>query len=282
MEDISAPALLLALAAACAWGALHALTPGHGKTIVAAYLVGARGTPLHALYLGLTTTITHTAGVFALGLVTLLASQAVLPELLYPWLSFLSGLLVVGIGVNLFHSRLKAARRARLASEEDSHSHEQDHSHAGHVHPLHHPAHHSHSHDGHPHPHPHPPEHSHLPPGADGSPVTWRSLLALGISGGLLPCPSALVVLLSAIALDRAMFGLLLVLAFSLGLAGVLTGIGLALVYTRRLFDRLPAHLALTRARALRLLPAASALFIALAGLGIAAKALMDMGLIRL
>ena len=116
-----------------------------------------------------------------------------------------------------------------------------------------------------------------MPPGGDGSPVTWRSLLALGVSGGLLPCPSALVVLLSAIALGRIGFGLVLVLAFSLGLAGTLTAIGLLLVYTGRLVERLPAQ-----GRWLRLVPAASALFIALAGTGIAAQALVQIGLIRL
>jgi nickel/cobalt transporter (NicO) family protein len=106
--------------------------------------------------------------------------------------------------------------------------------------------------------------------------VTWRSLLALGISGGLLPCPSALVVLLSAIALDRVGFGLILVLAFSLGLAGVLTGIGLMFVYAGRLFERLPVQ-----GRLLRILPAVSALFIALIGLGIAARALVEVGILN-
>lgn len=108
-----------------------------------------------------------------------------------------------------------------------------------------------------------------MPPGADGRPVTWRSLLALGVSGGLLPCPSALVVLLSAIALNRLAFGMLLILAFSVGLAGVLTGIGLLLVYARRLFERFP-----TEGRLLRVLPVASAAVVTLAGLVIAVGAL--------
>jgi ABC-type nickel/cobalt efflux system permease component RcnA len=102
-------------------------------------------------------------------------------------------------------------------------------------------------------------------------------LLALGISGGLLPCPSALVVLLSAIALGRTGFGLLLVLAFSLGLAGVLTGLGLLLVYAKRLFEGLP-----TQVRWVRALPAVSALCVALIGLGITTQALMQIGLVRL
>jgi ABC-type nickel/cobalt efflux system permease component RcnA len=106
--------------------------------------------------------------------------------------------------------------------------------------------------------------------------VTWRSLLALGISGGLLPCPSALVVLLGAIALGRIGFGLVLVLAFSLGLAGTLTAIGFLLVYAGRLLERAPI-----RGRVTRLLPAASALFIALAGVGITAQAFLQLGLVR-
>jgi len=99
----------------------------------------------------------------------------------------------------------------------------------------------------------------------------------LGVSGGLLPCPSALVVLLGAIAVNRVGFGLMLVLAFSLGLAGVLTGIGLLLVYAGRLFARLP-----TQSRVIRLLPAASALFVAVVGIGVTAQALAQIGLFKL
>ena len=116
-----------------------------------------------------------------------------------------------------------------------------------------------------------------MPPGANGQPVTWRSLLALGISGGLLPCPSALVVLLSAIALHRVALGMLLIVAFSIGLAGVLTGIGLLLVYARRLFDHFP-----TDGRLLRALPVASAAIVTLAGLGITLQALLQAGLLRM
>ena len=100
-----------ALLAAAAWGALHALSPGHGKTVVGAYLVGSRGTPRHALFLGLTVTITHTAGVLALGLLILFASRTILPELLYPWLSLTSGLLVVAIGLTIL--RVKPAPKGR-------------------------------------------------------------------------------------------------------------------------------------------------------------------------
>src|SRR5204863_6585231 len=105
--------ILFMLAAAFGWGALHALSPGHGKTLVAGYLVGARGTPRHAAILGLTVTATHTASAFALGLTTLAAPQYVLPEQLYPWLGVVSGLLVVGIGLTVMRSRFRRWRATR-------------------------------------------------------------------------------------------------------------------------------------------------------------------------
>lgn len=247
--------LLIAIAGSFLWGGMHAMSPGHGKTIVGAYLVGSRATAQHAIFLGLTTTITHTLAVFALGLITLFASRFIVPEQLYPWLSFLSGLMVVAIGLNLFISRL------RNTHHRTTHHHNHD----GHSH--HHHDHH-HNHGG--------SNHSHLPPITDEAPLSWRSLLTLGISGGLVPCPSALVVLLSAVALGRAGFGLVMVLAFSLGLAGVLTGLGLLLVRTKRLFDRLPLQM-----RLVRVLPAASAFCVALLGLGITTQALMQIGLVR-
>lgn len=257
---------IIAIAGAFVWGAMHAMSPGHGKTIVGAYLAGSRSTAQHALFLGLTTTITHTAGVFALGLVTLFASQYILPEQLYPWLSCLSGLMVVSIGLNLFISRMRSGQLFKRSPF--GHSHTGEHSHHDHSHD--HPHHHHHEHeDNHA-------DHSHLPPGTDGSPVTWRSLLVLGISGGLVPCPSALVLLLSTIALGRIGFGLMLVLVFSLGLAATLTGLGLLLVGARRLFERLP-----TQIRLVRVLPAVSALFVTLLGLGITTQALMQIGLVR-
>jgi ABC-type nickel/cobalt efflux system permease component RcnA len=130
-----------------------------------------------------------------------------------------------------------------------------------------------HSHQaGHHHGHSHT-DHAHTPP--ESETVTWRSLLALGVSGGLLPCPSALVVLLGAIALNRIALGLLLVLAFSLGLAGALTAIGLAFIYAGKLFERFPLQ-----GRVISSLPALSALFISLIGLGIVGKALVEIGVL--
>ncbi len=271
---LPAGSFLIAIAGSFVWGAMHAVSPGHGKTIVGAYLVGSRATPQHAVFLGLTTTITHTLGVFALGLVALFASKWIVPEQIYPWLSFISGLLVVIIGLNLLSNRLPKIKL--LSKWSSGHSHDQhghDHPHHDHDHGHTHDHDHSHAHHG---GHTHN-DHSHLPPGANGEPVTWRSLLALGISGGIVPCPSALVVLLSSVALGRTGFGLLLVLAFSLGLAATLTGIGLLLVGGKRIFDRFP-----TQGKLFRGLPAVSALLITLFGLGITTQALAQIGLVRL
>lgn len=247
LRELTPASVAIALVLAFIWGAAHSLAPGHGKTVVAAYLVGSRGTIGHAIFLGLTTTITHTAGVFALGLVTLFASRYILPEQLFPWLSLASGLLVAWLGVSMFAGRLRGV------SHQHGHEHGHDHSHDGE---------HSHSHD-------------HMPPGVEGKPMGWRSLLVLGVSGGILPCPSALVVLLGAIALGRVGFGLALVLAFSLGLAGLLTLIGVSFLYAGRLMSRVSIGGPL-----LRLLPAASALCVAILGLGMTWRALLEMGLL--
>jgi nickel/cobalt exporter len=228
-SHLSALVILASLAAALFWGAAHALSPGHGKTIVTAYLVGQRGTPRHAALLGLIVTITHTIGVFALGLVTLALSQFVVPDRLYPWLNLASGLLVVGIGASVFWARWRHRR---------AHAH-------GHRH-----------------------HHHHYHAAGDGTGPGFRSLLAVGVSGGLLPCPSALVVLLAAISLHRVAFGLLLILAFSAGLALSITGIGLVAVLARRVFKRMSFE-----GRLIRLLPAASALVILAAGLAMTAHA---------
>jgi nickel/cobalt exporter len=224
-HHLSALVILASLAAAFFWGMAHALSPGHGKTIVAAYLVGRRGTPWHAAVLGVIVTATHTIGVFALGLVTLALSAFIVPEQLYPWLNLVSGVLVVAIGATVFRSRLR---------------------HRGHTH----------DHDHHHH------HHEHEAP-------SRRSLVAVGITGGLLPCPSALVVLLAAISLHRVAFGMLLIVAFSAGLALSITGIGLVAVFAKQIFKR-----ASFEGRLVRLLPAASALVILAAGLAMTVRAL--------
>lgn len=283
IPDITPWLALLGLLIAAGLGALHALSPGHGKMVVGAYLVGSRGTARHAAFLGLTVTITHTLGVFALGVVTLFASQYIVPERLFPILSLISGAIVLTIGLTLFVRRLRAALGLSPIGHQHHHHSHHSHDHAHHEEAQEHydhahddagKAHHEESDAMHSHGGGRP--HTHLPPGADGSRVTWRSLLALGISGGLLPCPSALVVLLSAIALHRVGYGLLLVVAFSLGLACTLTGIGLAFVYAGRLMKRRTNSIA--SGRIARVLPALSAFVIATIGAVIFYQALVTAG----
>jgi nickel/cobalt transporter (NicO) family protein len=220
-DNLGVGVVLVSLALAFFWGSAHALSPGHGKTIVTAYLVGQRGKPRHAAALGLIVTATHTVGVFTLGFVTLALSQLIVPEQLYPWIGLVSGLLVIGVGACVLLARIRH-RRA-----------------------------HSHGH-----------HHHHGEPG-------WRSLTAVGISGGLLPCPSALVVLLAAISLHRIALGLGLIVAFSAGLALSITGIGLFAILAKRTFRRFELQ-----GRVIGLLPALSALVIVIAGAAMTARAL--------
>ncbi len=245
--------LAILLLAAFGWGALHALSPGHGKTMVAAYLVGTRGTARHALALGATVTVTHTIGVFALGLVTLALSQYVLPEDLYPWLTLVSGLLVVAVGAGVLRSRIRWARAKR--SHRHAHSHEHGHLHS-HDHDHGHSHEHGHSHGGKHH-------HHHMP-----DDLSWRGLVGMGAAAGLIPCPSALVVLLGAISQHEVALGLLLIVAFSLGLAGTLSALGLAVVYAKRLLPRLDLG-----GRVASALPALSALVIVGVGVMLTARA---------
>ena len=268
VPEITPAIALFGMLVAIGLGALHAMSPGHGKTVVGAYLVGSRGTVKHAAFLGLTVTVTHTLGVFALGLVTLFASNYILPEKLMPFLGFVSGLLVLYIGLTMFKSRLFAALGWEKAGHHQHHHGEHSHHHEdhgqAHLHPpaaaggsdhYHDHAHHAHdalthTHDGHP--------HSHLPPAE----ISWKGLLALGISGGLLPCPSALVLMLSAISMGRTGYGLVLTTAFSFGLAATLTGVGLVFLFVGKAF----AGARLAENRIVKTLPIASAFVIACVG----------------
>jgi nickel/cobalt exporter len=242
---------LLLLGAALGWGALHALAPGHGKAMVAGYLAGSRGKPRHALALGLTVTVTHTAAVFGLGLVTLAASEYLLPEDLYPWLGVASGLMVVAIGGWVMRSRYRRWRQLRDGLGPDP----------GQLH--------GHHHHGNPH-------------GADrgtgDAPIRARELLGLGVSGGVVPCPSALVVLVAAISQHRVGFGLALIVAFSLGLAATVTGVGLVTIWGQRLVRRLRPEQRLFGGRLTGALPALSAGLIVLVGLLITYRAVPDLG----
>ena len=191
--------IMLGMLAAFAFGAVHALSPGHGKTLVAAYLVGSRGTPRHAVLLGLMVTFTHTISVFALGLVTLYLSRFVLPEKITPVLGAISGLTIVWVGATLFYRRLTGGG-AMAAAAGLAHDHGD-----GRV-------------------------HTHVP-----EEISVGGLIALGASGGLVPCPSALVLLLTSVSLNRVAFGLTLLTAFSAGLAVVLSAVGLVVLYTKHL-----------------------------------------------
>jgi nickel/cobalt transporter (NicO) family protein len=211
-------------------GAAHALTPGHGKTIVAAYLVGSRGTLKHAAFLGAMVTFTHTVSVFLLGLATLFLFQYVVPQKVTQVLGAISGLSIVAIGGWMLYKRLRGAGHTHSHSHDDDHAHVHSHAH-GHEH-----HHHDHPHD-HVHKHTHSHDHSHGPGGHTHMPdeMSWSGLAALGASGGLVPCESALVLLLTAIALRRVGLGLLLLVSFSLGLALVLMAIGILVIYAKNL-----------------------------------------------
>jgi nickel/cobalt exporter len=217
--DIGPGLVLAGLGVAFGLGALHALSPGHGKTIVAAYLVGTRGTFRHALYLGGIVTFTHTASVFALGIATLFLSRYVLPDRIMPVLGAVSGISIVWVGSVLLWRRVHALR------------HEHDHHHHHH----------------------------------QAAEVSMAGLVALGASGGLVPCPSALVLLLSAVTLRRVGLGLLLLVGFSAGLAVVLTAIGALAIYAKHL---LPDEGA-ARSRFFRLAPVISAAVIVVVGLAV-------------
>ena len=234
-RELSGSFLILAFVVAFGLGAFHALSPGHGKTVVAAYLVGSRGTPRHAMLLGAVVTLTHVSGVLALGLVVLFASRYVMTERVYPWLAFISGMLIVLLGVWQFSRRFAVAYVRRNGLEPPRFGHH--HGPGGHTHDM--------------------PDR-----------ITPGSLIALGVSGGIVPCPSALVVMLSAIALHRVVLGLGLIVVFSAGLAAVLIAIGLSMLYARRLADRLELG-----SGWLRRVSIVSPLLVAVVGIAIAAQA---------
>jgi nickel/cobalt exporter len=205
-RPLTSPWALLALVGACGLlGALHALTPGHGKTLLAAYLVGDRGTPREAVALGVTITITHTAAVLALGTAVLAAGRWIVPGVAVPLLTVGAGVAVLVLGLRLVRRRWSAARW---------------------------PDHHTHTHDG-------PREaHDHGHGALLSRPTGLRGIAAMGTSAGVVPCPEALGVLLLAVGLHRTGLGLVMIVAFSVGLAGVLVGLGLLLVTTAPVLSR--------------------------------------------
>lgn len=309
-ERLTVPVGLLAVLLSVVLGAGHALLPGHGKTVMAAYLAGRRGRTRDAVTVGATVTATHTAGVLVIGL-ALTTFSSLAGDTVLGWLGVAGGTLVALVGAGLLtdalrrprthhHPRTPAARVARQPvllgagapagphdhahPHEHEHEHEHDHGH-GHGHDHHHDVHgHTHDHDhdhqhddGQPHRHGifggH--HHSHGPASTGARPFTTRGLVGLGIAGGLVPSPSALVVLLGAVALGRTVFGAALVIAYGLGMAATLTAVGLLLV---RLGDRLgplTRHPSLTLLR--RIAPhtaALTAVLVLTVGLGLMVRSL--------
>jgi nickel/cobalt exporter len=246
-QDLTPIVLLLSLLTAALLGVGHALTPGHGKTLMAAYLVGTRGTPLHAVGLGLSVSLSHTLGVLVLAALVLGASDVLPPDVVVRWAPVVAAISIAAIGGWMLIGELRRRRVASRATvppaEGRAHTHDEhghDHGHdAGPVDERDHDHGLEHSHGG--------VAHSHAP--APGSTITWRSLFALGLAGGLIPSTSALLILLGSVAAGRPAFGFVLVVAFGLGMAAVMSGIGLALVAARDRFDRMPGGGGLGRVR---------------------------------
>jgi ABC-type nickel/cobalt efflux system permease component RcnA len=264
-RDITVGFGIVAFAIALFLGSLHATAPGHGKTVMAAYLVGQRGSPRQAALVGLTVTATHTLGVLILGIV-LSTSTVIAPERLYPWLGLASGLLLAGVGAGLLRRAMRSRRHARHHAH-DHHAHDHhDRDHHAHDHAQ------THTHGGQ--------AHSHAPIDPE-RPLHWRSLVAMGFAGGLVPAPSALVVLLGAMALGRTWFGVVLVVAYGLGMAVTLTLAGLLLLRARRVLERRAARSGSTEERGAprisvigiaRAVPLATSSLIVVVGLYLAAR----------
>ncbi len=234
--DLTPVIVLVSLLTAAGLGAAHALTPGHGKTLMAAYLVGMRGTPRHAVGLGLSVSISHTVGILILAALVVGATDVLPADLVVRIAPLVAAISIVLIGAWMVIGEV--GRRRSVAPEgaprhshgETDHEHEAEHEHE-------HEAEHEHSHGG--------IRHSHLPEA--GTRITWRSLFVLGLAGGLIPSTSALLILLGSIAAGRPAFGFVLVVAFGLGMAAVMGGIGLVMVLARGRLDTVGTHPAIGR-----------------------------------
>ena len=240
------PFMVVALFLAFAFGALHALGPGHGKTLMAAYLVGAGGKARHAVGVGASVAVMHTASVLSLGFVVLTATQVFAPERVYPWLGLVSGVVALALGAGLLIVRLGAwsDRAEDYTHPHGSRGDAPEHAHgsgSGHAHP-----------------------------GPDVPVLSRRGLMALAVAGGILPSPTALVVLLAAVALDRIAYGLALIGAFSMGLAAALVAVGIVALKARDVVsNRLSGSVA-------RLVPVVSASAIAVVGLLLTVRGIVE------
>jgi ABC-type nickel/cobalt efflux system permease component RcnA len=255
---LSPGVVVVGLLVAAGLGIGHALSPGHGKTLVAAYLVGGRGTMRQAAVLGLTVAGTHTAGVLVLGVLILVAGELLLPEVVIGWLTIASGTLMAVLGAGLLWRALVSRRT----------THSGDHAHS-HPHP--------HGHD-HPHPHSHPHSHPHGPDAAGSPTLSVRAVALLGVAGGLVPSASALIVLLAAVTTGRLLFGLALITAFGAGMAAVLAGLAIASSLARGWLDRPSLGARPVVQRALVLLPIGSGALVLGIGLAIAISAATGLG----
>jgi ABC-type nickel/cobalt efflux system permease component RcnA len=274
---------LIAIATSALLGVGHALTPGHGKTLMAAYLVGTRGTPLHAAGLGLSVSLSHTLGILGLSVVVIAAQRALPPDVVVRTAPAIAAVTIVGIGAWMLVTefrRWRQGRRMMLAhagsgagahvhaneaaqdlAHGDEHGHQHEHEHDHHEH-EHDEVAGSHSHGG--------IRHTHVPP--PGRTISWKSLFVLGLAGGLVPSTNALLILLSTIAAGRPVWGIVLVAAFGIGMALVMIAVGVAFVYAREFMERLPRRE--TAARAARLLPLAAACLVIGIGLVLTGQAM--------
>jgi nickel/cobalt exporter len=202
-DDLSPLLVLVMVVAALAVGALHALGPGHGKTLIGAYLIGAEGTVQQAVGVGVAVSLMHTASVLGLGAVVLTAERIVAPERVYPWLGLAAGALAVALGGGLLAARIRVLRHAGADQDQGG---------------------------------------THIHPHGTGA-IGRRGLVALAFSGGALPSPTALLVFLGAVSVGRAALGLTLIAAFSVGLAASLIGVGIVTLRARDLLaTRLSTH----------------------------------------
>jgi ABC-type nickel/cobalt efflux system permease component RcnA len=259
-ERLTPPLVALALLIAALMGAAHAFTPGHGKTVMAAYLIGERGTVMHALVLGVVVTITHVWSILALGMISLYATEHISETTFTFWTAALSGGIIVLLGLFLLRQRYTQYVLARYGGAVSLHHHH------GFLHD--HGDGFEHSHEGGDVDH----GHSHVVQGVDGKPPTYRRIMWLGVSGGIVPCPAALIVLLTAINIGRLPLGLALILSFSVGLAAVLVMLGILVVRASGAVQRRLG----TRNAALLMLPVASALLITLLGVFLVVQTLIQ------
>jgi ABC-type nickel/cobalt efflux system permease component RcnA len=217
--DLTPIVLLLSVLTALALGASHAVTPGHGKTLMAAYLVGTRGTPLHAVGLGLAVTISHTLGILVLAALIVGAQGLLPPDVVVRAAPVIAAVTIVVIGGWMLIGELRRRMAGGSRAGDEPHDHGYEHAPTS-----------THSHGG--------TTHSHLPP--ISSTISWRGLIVLGLAGGLIPSTSALLILLGSIVAGRPAFGFVLVVVFGLGMALVMSAVGLAMVFARTRLDRLP------------------------------------------